>query len=96
MHPLVNPVFNHSAHATPLTYPETSTSTIEAAFTDFTERPDIAILLINQHVSFSSRQTCDCWLSATRSLARIVRRGFPFPSLRNPTFWTWSQTDLSL
>lgn len=29
---------------------ETQVSTIEAAFQDFTERKDIAILLINQHV----------------------------------------------
>jgi vacuolar-type H+-ATPase subunit F/Vma7 len=30
---------------------ETQISTIEAAFADFTSRKDIAILLINQHVS---------------------------------------------
>lgn len=30
---------------------ETQTSTIEAAFQEYTERKDIAILLINQHVS---------------------------------------------
>jgi len=30
---------------------ETQISTIEAAFVDFTSRKDIAILLINQHVS---------------------------------------------
>jgi V-type H+-transporting ATPase subunit F len=29
---------------------ETPTSAVETAFNDFTERPDIAILLINQHV----------------------------------------------
>jgi V-type H+-transporting ATPase subunit F len=33
---------------------ETQVSTIEAAFQDFTERRDIAILLINQHVSLSA------------------------------------------
>ena len=33
----------------PLT--ETQISTIEAAFADFTSRKDVAILLINQHVS---------------------------------------------
>lgn len=33
---------------------ETQISTIEAAFQDFTERKDIAILLINQHVRSSS------------------------------------------
>ena len=31
---------------------ETQVSTIEAAFQEFTERNDIAILLINQHVRF--------------------------------------------
>jgi V-type H+-transporting ATPase subunit F len=30
---------------------ETQTSAIESAFQEFTERKDIAILLINQHVS---------------------------------------------
>ena len=30
---------------------ETQVSAIEAAFQDYTERKDIAILLINQHVS---------------------------------------------
>lgn len=32
---------------------ETPTTVIEAAFQEFTERPDIAILLINQHVSLA-------------------------------------------
>lgn len=32
---------------------------IESAFQDFTERKDIAILLINQHVS-SRRPTLEC------------------------------------
>ena len=31
---------------------ETQVSTIESAFHDFTERKDIAILLINQHVEY--------------------------------------------
>jgi V-type H+-transporting ATPase subunit F len=39
---------------------ETQISTIEAAFADFTSRKDIAILLINQHVS-SSRATIRHW-----------------------------------
>jgi V-type H+-transporting ATPase subunit F len=30
---------------------ETQTNVIESAFQDYTERKDIAILLINQHVS---------------------------------------------
>ena len=36
------------------TLPETQVSTIEAAFQEFTERRDIGILLINQHVGLSS------------------------------------------
>lgn len=31
-------------------FPETQVSTIETAFQEFTERKDVAILLINQHV----------------------------------------------
>ena len=31
---------------------ETQVSTIEAAFQEYTERKDIAILLINQHVEY--------------------------------------------
>lgn len=37
--------------ATLIAVAETQTSTIEAAFQEYTERKDIAILLINQHVS---------------------------------------------
>lgn len=48
----------------PPKHTETSTSTIEAAFTDFTERADIAILLINQHVS-SARRHSPCKLEKT-------------------------------
>ena len=33
---------------------ETQVSVIEAAFEEFTERKDVAILLVNQHVSFHS------------------------------------------
>jgi vacuolar-type H+-ATPase subunit F/Vma7 len=33
--------------------PETQVSTIEAAFQEYTERKDVAILLINQHVRSS-------------------------------------------
>ena len=41
---------------------ETQTNVIEAAFQDYTERKDIAILLINQHVSISPPlQTQQCF-----------------------------------
>lgn len=36
---------------------ETQVSTIESAFADFTTRKDIAILLINQHVSRIMKRT---------------------------------------
>jgi vacuolar-type H+-ATPase subunit F/Vma7 len=39
-----------SARLATLSIVETQASTIESAFQDFTERKDIAILLINQHV----------------------------------------------
>jgi vacuolar-type H+-ATPase subunit F/Vma7 len=42
---------NHVFHSRSL---ETPVATIEATFQDFTERPDIAILLINQHVGYPS------------------------------------------
>ena len=39
---------------------ETQVSTIESSFQEFTERKDIAILLINQHVAYPPRnQTHD-------------------------------------
>lgn len=41
------------AHHFDESYLETSVSTIESAFAEFTERNDIAILLINQHVRLS-------------------------------------------
>jgi hypothetical protein len=47
------------------TITETQTNVIEAAFQDFTERKDIAILLINQHVSGPS-------LSGDRSSGDIM------------------------
>lgn len=36
--------------------PETQVSTIEASFQEFTERKDVAILLINQHVRCTIKQ----------------------------------------
>ena len=37
-------------HEVDIVFLETQVSTIEAAFQEYTEREDIAILLINQHV----------------------------------------------
>lgn len=44
---------------------ETQTTVIEAAFQDFTERKDIAILLINQHVSSRGLES---WIQSERRL----------------------------
>jgi len=42
------------------TYAETQTNVIESAFQDYTERKDIAILLINQHVSVDHLEIDHC------------------------------------
>lgn len=41
--------------------PETPTSTIEAAFQEYTERNDIAIVLINQHIAEKIRPTMEAY-----------------------------------
>jgi V-type H+-transporting ATPase subunit F len=41
----------HPHRSSELMVAETQTNVIESAFQDYTERKDIAILLINQHVS---------------------------------------------
>jgi GTP cyclohydrolase I len=46
----INQLINLNPHTPRANYPETQTSVIEAAFQEYTERKDIAILLINQHV----------------------------------------------
>lgn len=45
-------------HSSPIRA-ETQVSTIEAAFQEYTERKDVAILLINQHVSASYKRLYD-------------------------------------
>jgi vacuolar-type H+-ATPase subunit F/Vma7 len=62
---------------------ETQVSTIEAAFEEFTERNDIAILLINQHVCITplllavfrcvAMHTVADWLSLTHLLFHIMQ-----------------------
>ena len=56
---------------------ETQISTIEAAFADFTSRKDIAILLINQHVSsitrFRSRWPVTNLLLTPEQIAEKIR-----------------------
>ncbi|KAI5449929.1 H(+)-transporting V1 sector ATPase subunit F [Naganishia albida] len=57
---------------------KTPTSVIEAAFQEFTERPDIAILLINQHVADKIRGTVDRYQAAFPALLEIPSKDFPY------------------
>jgi len=57
---------------------KTQVSTIEAAFQDFTERKDIAILLINQHIAEKIRPTVDKYQQAFPALLEIPSKEFPY------------------
>ena len=57
----------HCGHA------ETQVSAIEAAFQEYTERKDIAILLINQHVCATSNLVVYNLLDAVRQVAEKIR-----------------------
>ncbi|GHJ88208.1 hypothetical protein NliqN6_4610 [Naganishia liquefaciens] len=57
---------------------KTPTSVIEAAFQEFTERPDIAILLINQHVADKIRGIVDRYQAAFPALLEIPSKDFPY------------------
>lgn len=86
---------------------ETPVATIEATFQDFTERPDIAILLINQHVCclpclnfnipFLLDAIIDCWEDSP--LDRQIQPGFPCPIgntiERSSIRWNYSTLSLS-
>ncbi|KAF9243860.1 ATPase, V1 complex, subunit F [Melanogaster broomeanus] len=50
---------------------KTQISTIEAAFQEFTERKDVAILLINQHIAEKIRPTVDRYQQAFPTLLEI-------------------------
>ncbi|KAF7339944.1 V-type proton ATPase subunit F [Mycena venus] len=52
---------------------KTQVSTIEAAFQDFTERKDIAILLINQHVRSNFNRLMAAAQSAAIQIAEKIR-----------------------
>ncbi|KAG8921135.1 H(+)-transporting V1 sector ATPase subunit F, partial [Tulasnella sp. 408] len=56
----------------------TQVSTIEAAFQDFTERKDIAILLINQHLAEKIRPTVDRYEQAFPALLEIPSKDHPY------------------
>ncbi|KAK0505981.1 ATPase, V1 complex, subunit F [Armillaria luteobubalina] len=57
---------------------KTQVSTIEAAFQDFTERKDIAILLINQHIAEKIRPTVDKYQKAFPALLEIPSKDHPY------------------
>ncbi|OCF40252.1 V-type ATPase, F subunit [Kwoniella heveanensis CBS 569] len=57
---------------------ETQTSVIESAFQDFTERKDVAILLINQHVAERIRPTVDRYQAAFPALLEIPSKEHPY------------------
>ncbi|KAF7339753.1 V-type proton ATPase subunit F [Mycena sanguinolenta] len=57
---------------------ETQVSTIEAAFQEFTERKDVAILLINQHIAEKIRPTVDRYQQAFPALLEIPSKDHPY------------------
>jgi len=57
---------------------KTQVSTIEDAFQVFTERKDIAILLINQHIAEKIRPTVDKYQQAFPALLEIPSKDHPY------------------
>jgi len=57
---------------------KTQVPTIETAFHDFTERKDIAILLINQHIAEKIRPTVDMYQRAFPTLLEIPSKDHPY------------------
>ncbi|KAF7320026.1 V-type proton ATPase subunit F [Mycena kentingensis (nom. inval.)] len=57
---------------------KTQVSTIEAAFQDFIERKDIAILLINQHIAAKIRPTVDKYQQPFPALLEIPSKDHPY------------------
>ncbi|OXB36422.1 V-type ATPase, F subunit [Cryptococcus neoformans] len=57
---------------------KTQTSVIESAFQDFTERKDVAILLINQHIAERIRPTVDRYQAAFPALLEIPSKEHPY------------------
>ncbi|KAG2155459.1 ATP synthase (F/14-kDa) subunit-domain-containing protein [Suillus clintonianus] len=58
--------------------PETQISSIEAAFQEFTQRKDIAIVLINQHIAEKIRPTVDRYQEAFPTLLEIPSKDHPY------------------
>ncbi|KAF9229590.1 vacuolar ATP synthase [Gyrodon lividus] len=57
---------------------KTQISTIEASFQEFTERKDVAILLINQHIAEKIRPTVDRYQQAFPTLLEIPSKDHPY------------------
>ncbi|KJA26047.1 hypothetical protein HYPSUDRAFT_52772 [Hypholoma sublateritium FD-334 SS-4] len=57
---------------------KTQIQTIEATFQEFTERKDIAILLINQHIAEKIRPTVDKYQQAFPALLEIPSKDHPY------------------
>jgi V-type H+-transporting ATPase subunit F len=57
---------------------KTQVSAIEGAFQEFTERKDIAILLINQHIAEKIRPTVDKYHQAFPALLEIPSKDHPY------------------
>ncbi|KIK99761.1 hypothetical protein PAXRUDRAFT_131354 [Paxillus rubicundulus Ve08.2h10] len=57
---------------------KTQISTIEAAFQNFTERKDVAILLINQHIAEKIRPTVERYQQAFPTLLEIPSKDHPY------------------
>ncbi|GAA6007897.1 hypothetical protein JCM11491_006529 [Sporobolomyces phaffii] len=57
---------------------KTSTATIESAFAEFTERSDVAILLINQHIAEQIRPLVEKYEQAFPALLEIPSKDHPY------------------
>ncbi|KAH9982616.1 ATPase, V1 complex, subunit F [Lactifluus volemus] len=57
---------------------ETEVHSIETAFSEFTQREDIAILLINQHIAERIRPTVDKYQQAFPALLEIPSKDHPY------------------
>jgi len=57
---------------------KTQVSAIEGAFQEFTERRDIAILLINQHIAEKIRPTVDKYQQPFPALLEIPSKDHPY------------------
>ncbi|KAG2077013.1 vacuolar ATP synthase [Suillus decipiens] len=57
---------------------KTQISAIEAAFQEFTQRKDIAIVLINQHIAEKIRPTVDRYQEAFPTLLEIPSKDHPY------------------